>query len=452
MNIFGKLPTGPFASEIHNANDHSVFPQIGQYGSIFFDDGQGSFSSLTSVNYTGLLPINDTTPAIDYTFNDFADDQSFTASDGPTVLGFDTIQFANTPFTPPPTFETTNVANKTNIVFVTPGPTTGINGVVDIPTASTGLASLTFDTPTGGDNNVSFLNTPPGVVTSLNGGSDEDVTNVTGLGVAAGTVLFLNGGGSTNTLNYDSGGETPTITPGLLPGEVLISIPGAGIVDAINYQQINITGLGPLVITPGPAVTINSVEGFQNVDAIVGTFTVAIPAIPAPAGFPASDFTASIDWGDPSVDPSAGTITQDASNPSIYYITGTHTFVDTGVYTVGNTVAFCGRHHLDSGGRRADLVHLRPGGSDRRHSGHRRGDPGTAGRLGLPDRRDRRRDYSVGTDRDIHRWRWRRSGRGLFCVDLDHQFERILPLVGRHHNPEQHRGPVHSHRSRLHAA
>ena len=90
INIFGELPTGPFASETHNANDPSVFPQVGQYGSIFFDDGQGSFSSLTSLNYTGLLPINDTTPAIDYTFNDFADDQSFAATDGPIVVGFQT--------------------------------------------------------------------------------------------------------------------------------------------------------------------------------------------------------------------------------------------------------------------------------------------------------------------------------------------------------------------------
>ena len=342
MNIFGELPTGPFASETHNANDHGVFPQIGQYGSIFFDDGQASFSSLTSLNYTGLLPITDTTPAIDYTFNDFADDQSFSATDGPIVGGFQTLEFANTPFAPPPTFETTDIANKNFVTFNTPGPTTGINGTVDVPIPSDGLLSLTFNTPTGGDNNVSFVNTPPGVVTSLNGGSDEDVTNVTGLGVADGTVLFLNGGGGANTLNYDAGGETPTITPGLLPGEVLISIPGAGIVDAINYQQINIVGLGTVVITPGPAIFINSVEGFQNVDAIVGTFTAPIPIIPSSPGFPASAFTASIDWGDPSVDPSAGTITQDASNPAVYYISGTHTFVDTGVYTVANTVAFAG--------------------------------------------------------------------------------------------------------------
>jgi large repetitive protein len=341
LNLLGTLPSGPFSSEIHNANDHSVFPQIGQYGSIFLTD---STAVTTGLNYTGILPINDTAPAVNYTFNDFADDQSFTASDGPTVLGFNTIQFADTPVLGTlPTFETTNVANKPNIVFNTPNSGVGLVGVVNVTTASTGLAALTFNTNTGGDNTVSFVATPPGVVTALDGGTEEDVTNVTGLGVSAGTTLLLNGGTSTNTLNYDAGGETPTVTAGA-PGHVLITIPGAGTVDAVNYQQINITDVGPLTITPGAARMINSVEGFQLVDAIVGTFTLPIPAsFPTPpAGLPSSDFTTSIDWGDPSVDATAGTITQDASNPSVYDITGTHTFVTNGTYTVANAVAFSG--------------------------------------------------------------------------------------------------------------
>ena len=262
------------------------------------------------------------------------------------MLGFDTIQFANTPFLPPPTFETTNVANKTNIVFNASAPDhpPASIGIVDIPVPSTGLATLTFNTNNAGDNTVSFLNTPPGVVTSLTGGADEDVTNVTGLGVADGTVLFLNGAAGVNTLNYDAGGETPTIVPGLLPGEVLISIPGAGTVDAINYQNINILNAAPLVITPGPPATINTVEGFNYVDAIVGTFTTSLPFIPGgPPGLPASAFIATIDWGDllPS-DPDAGTIIQDANNPSVYYIKGTHTFLENGTYTVTNTIGFTG--------------------------------------------------------------------------------------------------------------
>ena len=94
LNILGELASGPFTSETHNANDPTVFPAVGQYGSIYFTDPDGNN---TSLDYTGLQPINDTTPATTYTFNDFADDQSFTAQDGPTVLTFNTIQFVNTP-------------------------------------------------------------------------------------------------------------------------------------------------------------------------------------------------------------------------------------------------------------------------------------------------------------------------------------------------------------------
>jgi large repetitive protein len=346
INIFGELPTGPFASETHNANDPNVFPQIGQYGSIAFDDGQGAFNSLTSLHYTGLLPITDTTPAINYTFNDFADDQSFSATDGPLVGGFQTLEFANTPTSPPPTFETTDIANKNFVIFNAnaPGSAAGIIGLVDVPTASDGLLSLTFNTLNAGDNTVSFINTPPGVVTSLNGGSDEDVTNVTGVGVASGTVLFLNGAGSTNSLNYDAGGLTPSITPGLLPGEVLITIPGAGIVDAINYQTINITNAGPAAPpTVTPTDPLNSIEGFQLVDAELGTFTFDLTAIGVPglpAGLPASFFTATYAWGDGTT--SAGVITQDASDPSVYHVTGTHTYADPGLFLTGLTVNFVG--------------------------------------------------------------------------------------------------------------
>ena len=346
LNLFGELVSGPFGSETHNANDQTVFPQVGQYGSIFFTDAA---AINTGLDYTGLQPITDTTPAIDYTFNDFGyPDQSFSATTGPIVGGFQTIEFASTPTPPFPTnFETTDIANKNFVTFNTPPaippiPNNGVIGTVNIPTPSDGLLSLTFNTFTGGTDTVSFVNTPPGVVTSYNDGAGPAITDVTGLGVADGTVLFLNGGAGFNTLDYDAGGEVPTITPGLLPGEVLITIPGAGVVDAINYNKINITDLGPLVITPGPAVTINTVEDFQNVDSIVGTFTAPILPFPGPPGFPASDFTASIDWGDPSPDPDAGTITQDASDPSVYYITGTHTFLENGTYTVANTVAFAG--------------------------------------------------------------------------------------------------------------
>ena len=453
LNLFGTLPSGAFTSETHNANDQTVFPQNGQYGSIDFVD---STATGTSLDYTGLQPINDTTPAVNYTFNDFGNpDQSFSATNGPTVMGFDTVQFTNTPTPPTPlNFETTTVANKTNIVFNTT-TAAGITGTVNIPTPSTGLATMTFNTPTGGDNAVSFVNTPPGVVTSLFGGSDEDATNVAGAGIAGvptTTSLFLNGGAGQNTLDYNADGETPTVTPDGMGG-VFISIPGFGRVDATNYQIINITGTTPLVITPGPPTTINSVEGFNLTDAIVGTFSVVLPFTPPP-NLPASDFTATINWGDGSpTTPQAGTITQDASNPSVYYITGTHTFPTDGTFTVTNTVAFTGGDGFRHGGWQYGHVHSPPGRLDRGHTGHGERDPGPARRLGFPDHRDRGNRHRRGPDRHVHRCRRCQSGRQLFGDRCHHRSQRFLaPGSGHYHHPERQRSAVHRQRPGHHAA
>jgi hypothetical protein len=345
LNLQGDLPStlgGPgFLDEVHNANDPSVFPQNGQYGSITFTDQNSIFSELT---YTGLTPINDTANATNYTFNDFADDEAFTVQNGPIVLGFQTMQFVNTPSVGPPTFETTNVANKTNIVFNTENALSGTTGIVNDAVQPTGLSTLTFNMPLEGQNEVSFINTPPNVATTLNGGQDTDTTNVTGMGIPSTGPLTLNGGPGQNVLNYDAGGLTPMVVAGPAPGEVQITDPGFGTVFAFNYQTINITGTGPLTITPGPASAINSVEGFNFVNAPVATFTAPIttPNSTFPVGLPASDFTSSItSWGD-TTPASAGTITQDASNPSVYYITGTHTWADPGTFTVTSTVNFNG--------------------------------------------------------------------------------------------------------------
>jgi hypothetical protein len=74
---------------------------------------------------------------------------------------------------------------------------------------------------------------------------------------------------------------------------------------------------------------------------VVGSFTFPIPKIgAAPIGVPASDFTATVDWGDPSPDDTAGTIVQDGSDPSLYDIEGTHAFSTDGMYTVANAVNF----------------------------------------------------------------------------------------------------------------
>ena len=108
-------------------------------------------------------------------------------------------------------------------------------------------------------------------------------------------------------------------------------------------SQINITDCGPAGDHPGPAVAINTVEGFQLVDVDRRHLHRADPLpVAGPPGLPGQRLHRLDRLGRPVARPRAGTITQDASNPSIYYITGTHTFPENGTYTVANTVAFTG--------------------------------------------------------------------------------------------------------------
>jgi hypothetical protein len=360
----------PFKSEVHNAEDPGARYQYDNgltpyYGDINYTDALGNSYY---IEYTGLQPVYDIVPVADYTFNDYGyPDQSFTAVDaGPFSSGTDSVSngiaIQSTPTTvATPTFEYSYISNKGDITVNTPSvtsgvPSNGLNGQVDIPLPSDGLTLLSFNTDTGNTNNVSIVALPD-LATSYNlGGTGDDVTNILGTGIplGSGDELVSNGGAGTNTLNYDAGGEVPTVQPDGFGG-VYISIPGYGTVDATGYANINISDIAPVTITPGPTRTINGIEGFRLVNETVGTFTVTVPAIILPAASdlgtdastappspPAGDFTASIDWGDPSLDADAGTITQDASDPSIYYITGTHTFAENGSYTVANTINFAG--------------------------------------------------------------------------------------------------------------
>jgi hypothetical protein len=256
LNISGEPPSGRFASETHNAEDPSVFPHGGQYGSIFFTEfaeGIHSIGTPTSIDYTGIQTISDSAPVTLYTFNDFGwPDQSFSATIAVGPLAFfgdrelAPLEFASIP-TPasPLNFATTDIFNKVHVVFNTPVPVTGqpgdgLYGLVNIPTAPEGMTSLTFNVSTGNNNTVEFLATPSKVITTLNGSTAHDTTNVTGLNVAERTTLTLNGGPDFNILNYNAGGEVPTITTGPLPNEMIITIPGGGTVDAFFYTQINV--------------------------------------------------------------------------------------------------------------------------------------------------------------------------------------------------------------------
>ena len=125
--------------------------------------------------YTGLQPITDTTPAVNYTFNDFGDpDQSFSATSKTVTDPSGTSTRSSSP-TRPRRHSAAQLRDDEyrqqelrvqHAARVPPISDNGVIGTVNIPTPSTGLLSLTFNTPTDGTDTVSFVNTPPGVATS----------------------------------------------------------------------------------------------------------------------------------------------------------------------------------------------------------------------------------------------------------------------------------------------
>ena len=217
--------------------------------------------------------------------------------------------------------------------------------------ASNNLAFFTL-TPAAGNGNDSLA--IDDTARSLSGGTysagispHEIVGPANGIDVLESTNIFgggttLVGNGASNTLKYVANGATPSVTSSAV-GSVTISAPNFGDLNAMSFDAINISDVPAPTITPGPSLAIDkNAGGLSYTSAIVGTFTMPLSTIiPPPAGLPASDFTATINWGDGSP-VSAGTVVQDAANPSVYDITGTHSYPVSGTFTVTNTVAFSG--------------------------------------------------------------------------------------------------------------
>jgi len=212
-----------------------------------------------------------------------------------------------------------------------------LTGVINV-TNALGVTALTLDDSED----------TSGETASLAGGGTT--RTVTGLSHAtinysktAVSRLTIIGGSGSNTLNDDVSGEAPIVAAGALPGEVLIAISGAGTVDAINYQQININdpAASPPVSINTTPLSNTSIEGFPLVGALAGTFTFPVTSLLPDASPPvpdlsASRFTATINWGDRTT--TAGTITADAGDPRVYDVTGEHNYAEPGTYRVTLTV------------------------------------------------------------------------------------------------------------------
>ncbi len=266
------------------------------------------------ITFSSLDPIDDTVPATNFTFNAPTGDTEIAIGNGPTVSGFATTQIAS-PATPP-AFELINFANKTNATI---NGTEGENSVsVNSATASTGLMTLDINTFGGGDQ-VLFSAVPAGVDVTADTGAGADVVTV-----ATVATLSLDGGSGVDTLNIDAAGAAVTTGPGT------ITI-GGQTITFVNFEAVNVANaLGTPPVAAPPAPTIAAVEGVRLIDVVVARFTDADP------GAVAADFVATIAWGDGTTD--AGTVIADASNPSVFFVIGSHTYVDDGAFTVTTTV------------------------------------------------------------------------------------------------------------------
>lgn len=125
-----------------------------------------------TIAYSNLTPINDTTPAVNYTFNALPSAAiPINIVTGPVVAGFQTIQINDGGTM---TFETTNIANKTHVTINEPNNFADTY-TLNYPTAATGLTTLTVNGGTAAGIVVNVQATPAAVTTNFVGGEDATV-------------------------------------------------------------------------------------------------------------------------------------------------------------------------------------------------------------------------------------------------------------------------------------
>lgn len=135
------------------------------------------------IRFVNLTPINDTAAVTTYTFNDFGG-TTLNVVDGPIVGGFQTTQINGSGF------ETTNIANKTNVVINGQLPSTTYT--VNNPTPATGMTRMLIVGLGGGN---TFNITPSATVPIIVQGSPISL-----FFTAPTDTMTINGAGVTNLL------------------------------------------------------------------------------------------------------------------------------------------------------------------------------------------------------------------------------------------------------------
>ncbi|WP_406698904.1 DUF4394 domain-containing protein [Singulisphaera sp. Ch08] len=166
---------------------------------------------------------------------------------------------------------------------------------------------------------------------TLNAGTGNDFFDVLDTPGFTLTQVHLNGGGGVNTLNAHSYSSFITATTTSISFKLSVSsrLPYLAVATLENIETVNATNVAGNPITWGPPETI-AVAGHEFVDRLVAQFINRDP------GAKASDYQVTIQWGDGTSSP--GVVSQNAFDPTYYYVRGSHRYSALGHFTVTTTI------------------------------------------------------------------------------------------------------------------
>lgn len=312
------LLNGQFENQTHDALSPSS-------GRIVLE--AGGVSSTITYDGLGSSGIYDRVGAISYTFNKLG------APTVPVSVKYSTLaaELANSQalwISAPGSFVDNHVAWKQHITINSDSTAVGGSVTVDYRSPTTtvpvpGLKNLTIVTG-GGDDSTRLMLLPPNVLTTLRQGDGDDQAVVIAGALVLASGATLDGGPGVNALTIDAS-RLPLTPDRFAPGpngSTVVDVPLPRVpITYSNYQRVTVTNLesGPVNMA---GETFRAIQDKEAANVVVARFLDRSP------GAKASDFAATIDWGDGSPE-TAGSIVQDTNDPSLFYVLGTHVYEGT---------------------------------------------------------------------------------------------------------------------------
>ncbi|HSZ56488.1 MAG TPA: dockerin type I repeat-containing protein [Tepidisphaeraceae bacterium] len=191
----------------------------------------------STISYTNLSPISDTTAATNFTVTGTSGPDTINIVDGPVVAGFQTTQVNSGS---PSTFELVNFANKTNVTIAGGGGNDSFT--LNTTLVAAGLGSLNLSTSSGSNSSINVL--ANSVATTLENLGTAATINVGNQGLTSGIKANVNliDLSSTSTYRIDDSADTTARTVDLDSGSISGLSPGSFSEDNPPKQM---TVLGP---------------------------------------------------------------------------------------------------------------------------------------------------------------------------------------------------------------